>query len=228
MNNLTNSRVLVRTVVGLLLAMATSALPAATFRCPEKVTAYDPKSPENILGIFEAQTELQVGEILPNGMAPVTYHAPDGKIIEALCQAKDVGLAKPEASKPDVTKTESTKPPEQVKTDDLAKGLRLASNGKKFLFVKFGRPNCGNCQALGKLMESEQVHLPAERFVVADVNCDDTRQNQLFYKKFKIEGNTLPFVVIADSGGHQLAAHSGYGAADEFNDFIRNATTGKP
>ena len=42
-------------------------------------------------------------------------------------------------------------------------------------------------------------------------------------EKFKIEGSSLPFVVVAAPDGTQLAARTGYGSAKEFEDLIRDA-----
>lgn len=44
-----------------------------------------------------------------------------------------------------------------------------------------------------------------------------------FYKRYKVDGQTLPFVVIAKPDGSQIAARSGYGREREYNDFIRDA-----
>ena len=72
-------------------------------------------------------------------------------------------------------------------------------------------------------MAQGQVSLPAGKWVYADVNCDDSATAQEFRKHFKVEGNMLPFVVIADSEGKQLAARSGYGEAQDFDDLIHEA-----
>jgi len=46
--------------------------------------------------------------------------------------------------------------------------------------------------------------------------------------RFKVDGNTLPFVVIADSEGKQLACRSGYGSPEEFKKLIKEAKKKMP
>lgn len=60
-----------------------------------------------------------------------------------------------------------------------------------------------------------QNRLNANDFIVADINCDDKAQNNFFYEKFEVKGNTLP-------------SHSGYGEAKVFKDLIRDAKKGQP
>ena len=106
---------------------------------------------------------------------------------------------------------------------NLDKALTLASKQGKLLFVQSGRPTCGNCQALRDYIAAGQVELPTNLFVYADVNIDERRTMQSFGKHFKVEGNTLPFVVVADSDGKQLAARSGFGTPAEFQELIKGA-----
>lgn len=106
---------------------------------------------------------------------------------------------------------------------NLNAALAKAKKEGKMLFVQFGRENCGNCQALKGMISAGDVKLSERSFVYADVNCDDRATSQLFRSKFKVEGRMLPFVVIADADGKQLAARSGYGDADEFRKLIKDA-----
>ena len=106
---------------------------------------------------------------------------------------------------------------------DLQTALEKAKKESKLLFVQFGREACGNCQALKGMIRAGEVKLPEQGFVYADVNCDDKATSQLFRSKFKVEGRTLPFVVVADANGNQLAARSGYGDADQFKRLIKDA-----
>ncbi|MBI5820388.1 MAG: thioredoxin family protein [Verrucomicrobia bacterium] len=106
---------------------------------------------------------------------------------------------------------------------NLNAALAKAKKEGKMLFVQFGRESCGNCQALKGMINAGDVKLSERNFVYADVNCDDRATSQLFRSKFKVQGRTLPFVVIADSDGKQLAARSGYGSADEFKRLIKDA-----
>ena len=106
---------------------------------------------------------------------------------------------------------------------DLSAALEKAKKEKKLLFVQYGREKCGNCQALRGYIKGGQVRLSAEKFVYADLNCDDKATGQEFRKHFKVTGNTLPFVVVADAEGKQLAGRTGYGKADDFQKLIHAA-----
>lgn len=106
---------------------------------------------------------------------------------------------------------------------DLNAAIELAGKEHKSLFILYGRAKCGNCQALHGMLEKKEVHLPKTAFVIVDLNCDDPAVKQDFRSRYKVEGNQLPFVVIAKSDGTQIAARSGYGTAVEFNNFVRNA-----
>jgi thioredoxin-related protein len=106
---------------------------------------------------------------------------------------------------------------------NLLEALTKAKTENKLLFVQYGREACGNCQALKAMIRKREVNLSDADFVYADVNCDDPDTRQVFGNRFTVEGRMLPFVVIADPEGKQLAARSGYGEAGEFEDFIRDA-----
>ena len=112
---------------------------------------------------------------------------------------------------------------ESAGVEDLTKALAAASKQGKLLFVQAGRPTCGNCQALRGYIAAGQVALPTNLFVYADVNIDDRKTMQSFGKHFKVEGNMLPFVVVADSDGKQLAARAGFGQPADFTEMITGA-----
>lgn len=101
--------------------------------------------------------------------------------------------------------------------------LTKAKEGKKMLFLQYGRENCGNCQALKAMIKSGKVAIPSTKFVYADVNCDDPKSSKAFSSKFNVKGNTLPFVVIASADGKQLASRSGYGSEADYKKLIRDA-----
>lgn len=113
------------------------------------------------------------------------------------------------------------KGPEAI--SDLGVALAKAKAEQKMLFVQYGREACGNCQALKKMIAEKDVRLAESKFVYADVNCDDAATSQAFKSKFKVEGKTLPFVVIADPEGKQLAARTGYGSVKEWEELIKDA-----
>ncbi len=106
---------------------------------------------------------------------------------------------------------------------DLAQAMQTAKTEQKLLFVQLGREACGNCQALRRLIVARDVKLPSKEFVYADINIDDPKQRAVYGAAFKVEGNMLPFVVIADAEGKQLASRSGFGNADDFETLIRDA-----
>ena len=111
---------------------------------------------------------------------------------------------------------------------DLDKALEQAKTEKKLLFIQYGREACGNCQALRSYVAKNEVRLPKDKFVYADVSCDDKTTSAAFRKHFKVEGSTLPFVVVADAEGRQLAGRTGYGTAAEFKKFLQQAQSKKP
>jgi len=109
------------------------------------------------------------------------------------------------------------------KITDVNEALTKAQAENKMVFIQYGREACGNCQALKAMIKSGKVHLSPSQFVYADVNCDDPATKKAFSSKFKVSGNTLPFVVVAAPDGRQLAAHSGYGSDAVFNKLIKDA-----
>ena len=110
------------------------------------------------------------------------------------------------------------------KVTDLTEALSKAKAENKMLFVQFGREACGNCQALKGYVKERDLRLPEAKFVYADVNCDDAKTSSLFRGKFKVEGGTLPFVVVAAADGTQLAARSGYGTVRDYEELLRDAS----
>ncbi len=117
------------------------------------------------------------------------------------------------------------KGPEAV--TDLDKALEQAKTEKKMLFIQFGREKCGNCQALRGYIAKNAVRLDKDKFIYVDLNCDDAATSGAFRKQFKVEGSTLPFVVVADPSGKQLAGRSGFGQPAEYKKFISQAASKK-
>lgn len=109
------------------------------------------------------------------------------------------------------------------KVTDINAALIKAKAENKMLFLQYGREACGNCQALKGYIKGHDVRLSESKFVYADVNCDDSATSQVFKEKFKVSGNTLPFVVIAAPDGTQLASRTGYGTARDYEDLLREA-----
>jgi thioredoxin-related protein len=111
---------------------------------------------------------------------------------------------------------------------DLDKALEQAKTEKKLLFIQYGREACGNCKALRSYVAKNEVRLPKEKFVYVDLNCDDAATSGAFRKHFKVEGGMLPFVVVADAEGKQLAGRSGFGSPAEYKKFLTQAQAKKP
>lgn len=118
------------------------------------------------------------------------------------------------------------KGPEAV--TDLDKALEQAKTEKKMLFIQYGREKCGNCQALRGYIAKNAVRLDKEKFIYVDLNCDDSATSAAFGKNFKVEGNTLPFVVVADSTGKQLAGRTGFGQPADYKKLLSQAQSKKP
>jgi len=106
---------------------------------------------------------------------------------------------------------------------DLNAALEKAKAENKILFVQYGREACGNCQMLKGYIKGRDLRLSESKYVYADVNCDDAATSKLFKEKFKVSGNTLPFVVVAAADGTQLASRAGYGDVREYEDLLKEA-----
>ena len=124
-----------------------------------------------------------------------------------------------------VSVTAFAKGPEAV--TNLAQALAQAKSEKKMLFIQFGREACGNCQALRGYIAKNEVRLSKDKFIYVDLNCDDKATSAAFRKNFTSEGSTLPFVVVADAEGRQLAGRAGYGTPDDFKKLIHTAISKK-
>jgi len=107
--------------------------------------------------------------------------------------------------------------------NDLDTAISKAKANGKMLFVMFGREACGNCQHLKKMIRSGAVDLKVNKYVIADINCDNKKQSAAFYKRFSVSGDMLPCVVIAKPDGTMITSRTGYGEAAEYNRMIKGA-----
>jgi len=112
---------------------------------------------------------------------------------------------------------------EKDEITDLDAAIKQAAADQKALFIIYGREACSNCQALHGYIDSHQLHLTKSAFLIANLNCDDPAQSKAFRSRYKVNGTTLPFVVVAKPDGSMVASRTGYGSEREFNDFIRDA-----
>jgi thioredoxin-related protein len=109
------------------------------------------------------------------------------------------------------------------KLTDIDAGLAQAKTENKLVFVQYGREACGNCQVLKGYIKDRSLRLSESKYVYVDANCDDSSTSKAFRSKFKVEGKTLPFVVVAAPDGTQLAARTGYGTVNEYEDLLKEA-----
>jgi thioredoxin-related protein len=110
---------------------------------------------------------------------------------------------------------------------NLQEAMDEARSSGKQLFVQYGREACSNCQILKGYIKKKSLRLSASKYVYADVDCDDPATSSLFRKHFKVEGTTLPFVVVANAEGEQLAGRSGYGSVKDYEEMLRMASRKK-
>lgn len=206
------------------------SLQAGTIKAPRDVPVFDPQNPDSPGGIFLQGSVLEIkGTPTAGGLVLVIYHPPEGAPLSGYCRVTDLNLS--EADFPVAGKKYplgSTPKPAatfKTRTESLEEGLALAARSHKLLFVKFGRSSCGHCMALEELMKKGEVRPDPSNFIIADIDCDDPIESRLFSQKFKVQGRTLPFVVIADSKGKQLVARSGGGRAKDFNEMMEAAKT---
>ena len=130
--------------------------------------------------------------------------------------------AKDEAAK-DSSKSADAKAAKKKELKTIDQALSAARKGDKLAFIQMGREGCGNCQALKKAIHSGSYELPEEEFVWIEVNCDDPKVNADFDRRFKVKGDMLPFVAIANGKGKLLASSSGYVSKEKFADLLSKA-----
>ena len=112
--------------------------------------------------------------------------------------------------------------PVQRPEEDIKAAMRRAYAEKKMLFILYGRKNCSNCQSLRSYIDSGDVQLDLQKFVYADINCDEAATKEEFRYRFNVTAPVLPIVVIADSNSRLLSSRSGYGGPEEFRQFIQS------
>lgn len=105
----------------------------------------------------------------------------------------------------------------------LPAALEQARAEDKILLVVYGRENCPNCRTLRAYIDKGELKLEPGRFVYALIDCDDPNNQRQFNERFRVEGNMLPMVVVADPAGRQFDGRSGYGKADDFRKLIVGA-----
>jgi thioredoxin-like negative regulator of GroEL len=112
---------------------------------------------------------------------------------------------------------------------DLKAAMGKAKAEQKMLFVQFGRDTCETCRQLRGYIQNRNLHLPEGTYVYADVDIDDPAMVRAFIAaKFHVEGEMLPFVVVAGPDGKQLASRSGPGTVKEYEKLLKEVQTKAP
>ena len=104
---------------------------------------------------------------------------------------------------------------------DLETALEKAKALGKPLFIQYGREACGHCQALKSYIKEGKVKI--ENFIYVDLDCDKETVRKQFEEHFTVNGNVLPFVVIADSNGKQKISRTGSGKPEDYQAMIEDA-----
>jgi len=98
---------------------------------------------------------------------------------------------------------------------------KAASADGKLIFIKYGRPNCGNCRNLQGMIDNGSVDV--SKFIFLDLNCD-TPAGQTEMRPYRDkDARSLPFVALLDPKGDKIGFRSGFGDSSSYNTFISEA-----
>lgn len=117
----------------------------------------------------------------------------------------------------------SAKPAADNAPKSVDQAVALARKENKLVFIQVGRKNCGNCRALKAEIQADRYHLPSADFVHVELDCDSPVVMRDFTQRFKVQGSTLPFVVISDGKGKALANSSGFVSKEKFDELVKTA-----
>ncbi len=106
---------------------------------------------------------------------------------------------------------------------NLDEAIALATQEQKALFIICGRATCPNCKNLFTMVEKKDIRLPKAAFIIVNLQEDVPADWKAFHHRYKVEGHTLPFVVIAKPDGTMIAGRGGSASAAIYNDFVRDA-----
>jgi hypothetical protein len=109
--------------------------------------------------------------------------------------------------------------------NNLNQTLTAASNQQKLAFLLLGRSTCGICNATRAMIKQGRINVTAADYVMADLNIDNPRDEAAFMQRYGKQkfGDTLPFVVVADSHGKLLASSGGPKNAAQWNALLASA-----
>lgn len=199
--------------IGVLLG---AALQAETFRCSKGVPAYDPANSWKTIGTFNAGSELELGESVDaQGMVAVSFRTPDGKVIQALCQAEDVGKGKaPKITSTGVgggrsdgggesgfAKTEIYKKIQSLLVDATGQAVKAEHLAKsKHVLLYFSAHWCPPCRAFTpELVKFYKSH-ENQGMEVVFVSSDHSAAKQLEYmKELKMPWVAIRYDAIGES-----------------------------
>jgi thioredoxin-related protein len=189
------------------------------FISPKEIQAYHPNDPTQVLGTFQPGTTLEVDEAnVANGLVPVTFKAPDGTTVKALCRVEDTKDPAPPTPTPasaDTTKAPAAAP--QTDTSrwitDHPKALEIAKAENKLVVMNFtGSDWCGWCIKLDKEVFSQRKFkdYAAKNLVLLKLDfpqsksqsTSEKKQNKQLAEEYSIKG--YPSVIVLSSDGKKV------------------------
>ena len=204
----------VMAIVGLWL-LAVSSLNAETFRCAKDVPAYDSADPSKVIGTFQTGSNLELGEAADaKGMVPVSYRAPNGTIINALCRAEDVGKGKASnnpSSNPGggktagedsgFAKTEIYEKIQNLLVDPKGQPVKPSKLAKsKHVLLYFSAHWCPPCRAFTPELVKFYKRHEKQAMEVVFVSSDRSEMDQLNYmKELKMPWVAVKYDAISES-----------------------------
>lgn len=197
------------TLILCLFAWATLA-GAEEYVCPQAVVAFNPAKPDEALGQFQAGSKLQVGKNADfPGMVHVTFLAPDGKFIAAICRAEDVGKAPP-SGKPAVASNMPVAPTpafgrsgvfQSIQHDLVNADGREASpqnlGQSKYVLIYFSAHWCPPCRKFTPKLVEFYNQPRGKGFEVVFVSSDESQNDMLKYMKEA----SMPWAATRLNGG---------------------------
>lgn len=102
------------------------------------------------------------------------------------------------------------KPP--VVHEEMGKTLNVARKKDKLGIFVLGTTTCSYCRVLRRHIDEGEVPITADSFVMADLDSNDPKVRDAFFKQFNIKRDApwkTPYVVITDSTGKVLVTWNG-------------------
>ena len=180
----------------IVLLMFAQAAQAESFMLTQDTLAFNPAKPAEALGQFKAGSRVELGRKADTlGMIHVSYLAPDGNFISALCRAEDVGKAPP-SGKPAVAANMPAEPQggfsnsavfKTIKFDLVGADGRSAASRKlaqsKYVLVYFSAHWCPPCRKFTPELVSFYNQNANKKFEVLFVSSDKSENEMAGYMK---------------------------------------------